>query len=158
MPYVAADDKESDGCFLCGAWAAEDDAAALIVHRAAATMILLNRYPYNNGHLLIAPAAHKADLGDLTDDALLELIHETRRAQALLTAAIHPHGFNIGINLAAVAGAGVPGHLHVHVVPRWQGDTNYMTTVAGTRVIPQSLEDLRAALLAELPNRTEGRP
>lgn len=149
MPYITTEDKESGGCFLCTAWDAEDG-EALVVHRAAATMILLNRYPYNNGHLLVAPATHKAQLSELSDDELLELMHEVRLAQALLIAAVAPHGFNIGINLGADAGAGVPGHLHVHVVPRWKGDTNYMTTTAGTRVIPQSLEDLRNALIDAL--------
>lgn len=149
MSYITTEDKESGGCFLCAAWDGDDD-EALVVHRAAATMILLNRYPYNNGHLLVAPATHKAQLAELDDDELLELMHEVRLAQALLTEAVHPHGFNIGINLGADAGAGVPGHLHVHVVPRWKGDTNYMTTTAGTRVIPQSLEDLRNALTAAL--------
>jgi ATP adenylyltransferase len=154
MSYVAADDKEAGGCFLCKAWVAGEpaaEAASLVVHRGPAAMILLNRFPYNNGHLLVAPAAHVAGLTDLDDAGLLELMKTTRLAQRLLAAAVHAQGFNIGINLGLVAGAGVPGHLHVHVVPRWQGDTNFMTTTAGTRVIPQSLEDLRDRLLAALP-------
>ena len=114
------------------------------------TLTILNRYPYNNGHLLIAPRRHVARLDELADDVQLECSQTITRMVSLLERVMHPEGFNVGLNLGRVAGAGVPGHLHWHIVPRWSGDTNFMPVIAGIRVIPQSLEALWEALTAEL--------
>jgi ATP adenylyltransferase len=141
MDYILEADKD-DGCFLCRAFESEDDEANLVLERREHTFAIFNRFPYNNGHMLIAPNAHKADLGDLEETELLELMCLTRDIQERLQRAICPHGFNIGINLGRCAGAGVPGHLHVHIVPRWSGDTNFMSVTARTKVIVQSLDAL----------------
>ena len=113
-------------------------------------MVMLNRYPYNNGHLLVAPLEHLARLDRLGDELHLELARTTTRMIAALEKTIHPDGFNVGLNLGRVAGAGLPGHLHWHVVPRWNGDTNFMPTVAAVHVIPQALEALWELLVEEL--------
>ena len=113
-------------------------------------MTVLNRYPYNNGHLLVAPRSHVGRLNELTPDEQLDLTQTISRMVLLLEKVLQPHGFNIGLNLGRAAGAGVPDHLHWHIVPRWAGDTNFMTTLAGIRVIPQSLEALWAALVKEM--------
>jgi len=134
-------------CFMCRAAASyKDDVEArrqnLVVTVGKRTQVLLNRYPYTNGHLLIAPLRHVGELSDLTDEEHLEAMHELGQFTRLLRQLISAEGFNVGLNLGSVAGAGVPGHLHWHLVPRWQGDSNFMSTLAGTRVIPQSLDAL----------------
>jgi ATP adenylyltransferase len=141
MDYILQADKD-DGCFLCRAFESGDDEANLVLERREHAFAIFNRFPYNNGHMLIAPNAHKADLGDLEETELLELMRLTRDIQGRLQKAVFPHGFNIGINLGRCAGAGVPGHLHIHIVPRWSGDTNFMSVTARTKVIVQSLEAL----------------
>jgi ATP adenylyltransferase len=111
---------------------------------------MLNRYPYNNGHLLIAPRAHKGTLDQLSPDELLEVMETLRRMVGLLDRLMHPDGYNIGLNLGRAAGAGLPGHLHWHVVPRWHGDTNFMPIVGETKVIVQSLDALYDLLTKNL--------
>jgi ATP adenylyltransferase len=133
---------ENEPCFICAGLAAEDDRANLIVQRTPWSVVLLNRYPYNNGHLLIAPRAHKGQLSELSPEELLETMETLRRMIGLLDPLLHPQGYNIGLNLGRVAGAGLPGHLHWHLVPRWSGDTNFMSLLADTRVISQSLQEL----------------
>jgi ATP adenylyltransferase len=152
LAYVAAAPKPEagDDCFICRGLAESDDRKNLIVLRTPGTAVVLNRYPYNNGHLLVAPLAHKGAFPDLNSGELLELQETLRRMIALLEEAISPHGYNVGLNLGRVAGAGLPGHLHWHVVPRWNGDTNFMTTVADTRVISQSLDALYDLLVSRL--------
>lgn len=140
-------------CFLCQTIPTGDDRQRLVVDRGEHTVTVLNRYPYNNGHLLIAPHRHIARLDDLGDDAQSELSRKIARMVSALEKLMQPQGFNIGLNLGRAAGAGVPGHLHWHVVPRWIGDTNFMPTIAGVRTIPQSLEALWDLLTAELGNR-----
>ncbi|MFH1922969.1 MAG: HIT domain-containing protein [Planctomycetota bacterium] len=140
-------------CFLCQAAADSDDRGRFVVQRGEHSLVILNRYPYNNGHLLIAPCAHRARLDQLTAAVEIELIQEIRQMVGLLERVFRPAGFNVGLNLGRAAGAGLPGHLHWHVVPRWQGDTNFMPAVASTRVIPQSLEALWEALTAELAGK-----
>ncbi len=157
LAYVAAPKERpttaADGCFLCrgaaGAGAAEDR-ANLLVHRTGLSVVVLNRFPYNNGHLLVAPVAHKAGLGDLTTDELLDLQLTLRKMVGILEKRMTPEGFNVGLNLGRTAGAGLPGHLHWHIVPRWNGDTNFMPVFADTRVISQSLEALYDLLAEEL--------
>ena len=105
-------------------------------------MVVLNRFPYNNGHLLIAPLEHKGSFEELTEDELLASQIEIQKYLKLLQNSMNPDGFNVGLNLGKVAGAGLPGHLHWHIVPRWNGDTNFMPVLADTKVIPQSLQSL----------------
>jgi ATP adenylyltransferase len=127
-----------------------DDEANYVLARDRACFALLNAYPYTGGHLLVVPYKRAADFNGLTDDELAGLLRLTRRCQNALTKVMKPDGFNIGINFGKVAGAGVPGHLHVHVVPRWLGDTNFMAVVGNTTVIPQALKELAATLRAAL--------
>jgi ATP adenylyltransferase len=136
-------------CFLCRGAADRDDRANLVVARGAHTLVVLNRYPYNNGHLLIAPLAHLPTLSELTRELQLELMETLTRYTELLKRLMNAEGFNIGLNLGRVAGAGVPGHLHWHIVPRWSGDTNFMPVIADLRVIPQSLDALWELLQGE---------
>jgi ATP adenylyltransferase len=140
-------------CFLCRAAATfADDAATrrelLIIDRGPHTVTVLNRYPYNNGHLLVSPLRHIAEFADLTADEHLEAMAALGRFTQLYRRVIKAEGFNIGLNLGSVAGAGVPGHLHWHLVPRWAGDANFMPATAATRVISQSLEALWEAVTA----------
>ncbi|HEY0867002.1 MAG TPA: HIT domain-containing protein [Fimbriimonas sp.] len=121
--------------------ACDDDRKNLILHRGEKAFVLMNAYPYSNGHLLVAPFHATAELGDLDDPTLLEVNQILAKCVRWLRAAFNPDGFNIGINLGRPAGAGIPQHIHWHIVPRWNGDTNFMTTLGGTRVIPQSLEE-----------------
>lgn len=147
---VGTKDEAPQGCFLCRYRDEDRDAENLVVTRGPRTLVALNRFPYNNGHLLIAPLEHKPSLDDLADDEMLECMRQIQRMTALLREALYPEGFNIGLNLGKVAGAGLPGHLHWHVVPRWNGDTNFMTVVGDVTVIPQSLEALFGLLQSEL--------
>lgn len=144
LAYVAnpkAAPREDD-CFLCRGLAGDDDRGNLIALRTERSAVFLNRYPYNSGHLLVVPRAHKAALAELTPDELMETMETVRRAVATLQELMRPDGFNVGINLGRAAGAGVPGHLHWHVVPRWGGDTNFMPVLADVNVIVQSLDAL----------------
>jgi ATP adenylyltransferase len=142
--YVTAAKPAGDdaSCFLCHGLAEQDDRKNLIVRRTPRSMVVLNRFPYNNGHLLVAPQLHKGRLDELSSDEHLDLMLTLRKLVEALEGLMQPHGFNIGLNLGKAAGAGLPGHLHWHLVPRWNGDTNYMSVVADTRVIVQSLEAL----------------
>lgn len=131
------------GCFICrGLENPQDDDQNLVLWRTAKSIVILNRFPYNNGHLLIAPARHIPGLDQASNDELLEIIKLVRESQKALSLAIKPHGFNVGMNFGRCAGAGLPDHLHVHVVPRWDGDTNFMSVCADTKVISQSLAEL----------------
>jgi ATP adenylyltransferase len=137
-------------CFLCQAAPAGDDSVRMVVRRSKDVIVMLNRYPYNNGHLLVAPLRHLSRLDELGDAIQLELSQMVTRMVTALEHVMQPQGFNVGLNLGRAAGAGVPGHLHWHIVPRWIGDTNFMPTVAGVRTIPQSLESLWSLLAEEL--------
>ena len=137
MPYVSGGAK-SDGCVFCAAQGASD-ADSLIVFRGQAAFIILNLYPYNNGHLMVVPNRHIASLAAATHGELCEMAELTQRSEVALAEAYAPHGLNVGINLGKPAGAGILDHLHIHVVPRWNGDTNFMTTVGQTRVLPEEL-------------------
>lgn len=129
-------------CFLCQAAPEGDDAARLVVARNDLVITVLNRYPYNNGHLLVAPRRHVARLDGLSNEEQSELLRALTSMIGLLEQTMAPDGFNVGLNLGRAGGAGLPDHLHWHIVPRWKGDTNFMPTLAGVRVIPQSLEAL----------------
>ena len=143
--YVSNADKEGT-CFLCAAANDTDDRKNLVVRRGRHGFAILNRYPYNNGHVMVAPYAHKADLPELTDDERSDMMTLLLEIEGALREAFNPHGFNIGLNIGAAAGAGIPGHIHIHILPRWTGDTNFVSTLADVKVISQSLEESYAAI------------
>ena len=153
MCYIGSIHDKSD-CVLCDiATRPADDPSNLVIERRTRTFAVLNRFPYNNGHTLVCPLAHKASLDELSSDELLELMEATRETVALLRNVMRADGFNIGLNLGRVAGAGLPGHVHMHIVPRWDGDTNFMPVLADVKVIPQALEELREKLVAARKDR-----
>lgn len=142
-------DQRESGCFLCRYRDNPTaDAENGVLWRSPRSLVILNRYPYTNGHLLVAPADHIGELDDLPEETLTETVLRIRQARRVLRESVAAHGFNIGINLGHCAGAGVPDHLHWHVVPRWNGDTNFMAAVGDVRLIPQTLETLRERFLA----------
>jgi len=135
--------QEKEGtCFLCRMLESGDDRSNLLVKRGSACAIVLNRYPYNNGHLMICPYRHISDVILMNADEKVETMELLTEALAALKKTVRPHGFNVGLNIGEVAGAGLKEHVHMHVVPRWNGDTNYMAVTADVKIIPQSLLDL----------------
>lgn len=143
MDYIRSLDEEEKehGCFLCHYWKhPEQDRENRVLWRTDTTFVVLNRFPYTNGHLLVAHAGHLSDLTELNDTQLDAMTRAMRDAVILLRKAVSPQGLNVGYNLGQCAGAGLPGHLHAHVVPRWNGDTNFMTVLGGIRVIPDALD------------------
>jgi ATP adenylyltransferase len=126
-------------CIFCTKAAEKEDAENLIVHRGKLNFVILNRYPYNSGHLMVAPYAHVPTLEAAPVDALGEMMRLVRQAQIILGLTYQPDGFNMGMNIGASAGAGVAGHIHMHVVPRWNGDANFMSTIGETRILPEEL-------------------
>jgi ATP adenylyltransferase len=137
MEYLMSD--EDPGCIFCEKPAENDDRKNLILLRTPLSFIMLNAYPYNNGHLMVAPFRHVARLADVSPEERCDLMDTVARGEAILGRALAPQGLNVGINLGHCAGAGIPGHVHVHMVPRWEGDTNFMPVVGETRVIPELL-------------------
>jgi ATP adenylyltransferase len=139
--YVSSADaeREKGGCVFCNLIAATDDAEALVLERTPETITVMNLYPYGSGHLMVAPIRHVAAFDDLEDAENVAIARAQVRALRAIRAAYQPDGANVGANLGSAAGAGVPGHLHVHVLPRWSGDTNFMTAIAEVRVLPESL-------------------
>jgi len=156
LPYLKG--KKPARCIFCLGKPA-DDRRRYILHRSGATFVIMNAYPYSNGHLMVAPYEHAADLRALSPAALGELMVTTKLAIGVLQAVYQPQGFNVGINLGKAAGAGIEEHLHVHIVPRWNGDTNFMTTAANVRVIPEDLRHAYGQLRPKFPAqaRTVGR-
>jgi ATP adenylyltransferase len=144
LAYVTSASGEPSGCIFCNT--SDPGRSDLVVARGALSFVILNLYPYNNGHLMVVPARHVPSLASMTGDELAELMEFTRRAEMALTEAYSPHGINVGINLGRSAGAGVADHLHVHLVPRWNGDTNFMTVVGNVRVVPEALDATKAKL------------
>jgi ATP adenylyltransferase len=140
MTYIQNSQKIKE-CIFCKQYAQDDGPQNLIAYRGDRVFVILNRFPYTSGHLMVAPCKHVGGLSDLDDQTRLELFNLTARAVEVLTEEYHPDGFNLGINLGEVAGAGIVDHVHLHIVPRWGGDTNFMSTTAGTRVLPEALED-----------------
>src|SRR5471030_2782449 len=150
IEYIVAKKPElKEGLFTRIAQSSDDEANFVIV-RDRTCFALLNRYPYNGGHVMVVPYKEVPDLNGLTDDELADLWKLTRRCTNALTAVMKPDGLNVGINLGKVAGAGIAEHLHIHVVPRWNGDTNFMTVLANTTVLPEALKDIAARLRVEL--------
>ena len=137
--YLSGEVPQSD-CIFCDKAAAKDDAKELVVWRGRHNFVLLNLYPYTNGHIMIAPYAHVARLEDAAEDAAAELMRIAQRAERHLREVYHPEGFNLGMNVGKAAGAGVAGHIHMHLLPRWVGDANFMTTVGETRILPEDLD------------------
>jgi ATP adenylyltransferase len=148
--YVADDVKGNEGrslcskdeCVFCTQFAQQDDEKNLILQRYAHTVVVLNHYPYNAGHVMVLPREHKPDLSDLHTDERNELMEITTLCIEKIKPTLKPHGFNVGINLGASAGAGLPSHLHVHVVPRWNGDTNFMPILSDTKVISSNIHQV----------------
>jgi ATP adenylyltransferase len=151
MQYIKGIDEQK-GCFLCDAVREPDAPDSLIVHREAEAFVILNRYPYSNGHIMVAPTAHKAGLEEISDGEMLSLLRLARRCAQALTRSLKAQGYNVGLNIGKAAGAGLKDHLHLHLVPRWLGDTNFMAVLADVRVISQALLELREQLRAEFRN------
>ncbi|MBN1269808.1 MAG: HIT domain-containing protein [Kiritimatiellae bacterium] len=144
MEYILS--EEHDGCFLCRAAEGKDDRASLVLKRGETCFVVMNRYPYNNGHLMIAPYRHVGELEAMTREERAEMMELASQATRILGETIHPDGYNVGLNLGAAAGAGVADHAHLHIVPRWNGDTNFMPVLGETKVIPQALLELHDLL------------
>ena len=157
MEYVISDQKEG-ACIFCPGEDRRQDAAKLILDVGSLTMVMMNRFPYVNGHLLVAPVRHVADMGSLTDKEMLDLISVVRRSIGILKDVMNAEGFNVGLNLGRVAGAGVESHLHFHIVPRWNGDTNFMTVFGELRVIPEHIVETYQKLLPHfrMPKHVSG--
>ena len=151
MDYIRSLHKPGDDkCFLCEAAAAVTEAERrdrLVLWKTPQTVVMMNRFPYTNGHLLIAPLRHVPELEELTAEEKLDLMEQTTEVVRLLRRAVSAQGFNIGINLGRCAGAGVPGHLHQHVVPRWAGDVNFMGVVGEVQVVPEAISQLYRELM-----------
>ena len=142
VEYIQGLSKSTE-CFIChDLEKPQDDDKNLVLWRSKCCILVLNRFPYNNGHLLIAPARHIPDLEQAGDEELLEMTKLIRESKKALSLVIKPHGFNVGMNFGRCSGAGLPGHLHIHVVPRWDGDTNFMNVCTDTNVVSQSLTEL----------------
>jgi ATP adenylyltransferase len=147
MAYITGAGAPADTeCILCVRGREVPSAANLVLHRGASCYVLMNLYPYNPGHLMVVPYAHTSDLAGLDAAVAEDLFGLTRRSVGVLSSALAPHGFNIGMNLGRTAGAGIDEHLHMHIVPRWNGDANFMPIVGGTRLIPEALEQTYAKL------------
>lgn len=148
MKYIRHEsDGDKDGCIFVDLPAQENDRENLILFRGETAFVILNRYPYTSGHLMVAPYRHTADLGELSDPELLEINQLVVKCTRWITECYRPQGFNIGVNLGSAGGAGIPDHVHWHIVPRWSGDTNFMTTVGEARVLPEDLLDSYDRLL-----------
>jgi ATP adenylyltransferase len=147
MAYIAKIDKTEAGCVFCGKVSEADDRKNLVLHRGKSCFVLMNLFPYNNGHLMVIPYAHVSEIRDIGRETSLELWELLCRSQEVLKRVMHPDGFNIGLNVGRVAGAGIDIHLHAHIVPRWNGDTNFMPVIGETKVISQALGATYDALL-----------
>ncbi len=152
MDYIQGD-RSSDGCVFCLRECPDEDVERLVLWRGRQSLVLMNKFPYSNGHLLIAPYRHLADLAALTQEEVGEIHQLLVLSQQVLQECCHPQGFNIGLNLGQIAGAGITDHLHLHIVPRWQGDTNFMPVFAEVRVIPQHLRTTYELLSAGFARR-----
>jgi ATP adenylyltransferase len=151
MEYLMS--EKTDGCIFCDKPGEGDDRGNLILLRTPHSFVMLNAYPYNNGHLMIAPYRHADSFAGLTEEERCDLMDTIARAESILGRAMSPQGMNVGANLGHCAGAGVPGHVHVHIVPRWEGDTNFMPVLGETRVLPESLAETYERLLGHLEER-----
>lgn len=145
--YIKRDGTGEDaGCPLCHAFQAGDDQRLLVLARGQQNYVLMNLYPYNPGHLMVVPFAHTAAFAELPAETATEMMILAQRCASVLAEALRPHGFNLGMNLGRVGGAGIDEHLHLHVVPRWNGDTNFMPIIGGVKLVPEAIDDTYAAL------------
>lgn len=140
MTYILSNENEGD-CIFCPGTDRGEDEERLILYVGSFTMVIMNRFPYNNGHLLVAPIRHVPELEHLSNEETLDLLLMVRKSIDILKRAMNPEGFNVGLNLGRVAGAGMEKHMHFHVVPRWNGDTNFMTVFGDVRVIPEHIKE-----------------
>lgn len=139
MEYIENNNKE-EGCVFCNAQSQQDSAENLIAYRGKLSYVILNRFPYTSGHLMVIPFQHVPNLEELDPDTRAEMMELTSHCTRVLKDIYRPQGFNVGVNIGEAAGAGVLGHVHIHIVPRWKGDTNFMSSVGGVRVLPEALE------------------
>jgi len=158
MKYIQSSTTgHESGCIFCEALAKEDGPGNLVIVRGKAAFVMLNLFPYTNGHLMVAPMNHQAQLDELDADARAEMMELVSRGLVVLKKVYNPNAFNLGANIGQEAGAGVPGHVHLHIVPRWAGDTNFMSTVGEVRVLPETIDDsykrIRAAWLQTFMER-----
>jgi ATP adenylyltransferase len=150
LEYIKSADDAS-ACLFCAAAAGGDDAERLVVQRGAHALVLLNKFPYASGHFMVAPARHVGEYGELTDEEVLELHRSASAGMGALAELYAPQGFNLGWNLGRIAGAGIVDHVHLHVVPRWAGDTNFMPVLADVKVLPEHLDETRRKLREAWP-------
>lgn len=150
MRYIQQEEKPNS-CVFCWAIQQEDGVENLVVNRATHSFVILNRFPYTTGHLMIVPKVHRSSLEDLDSETRQEMIELVSRSMSVLREVYHPDGFNIGANIGAAAGAGIATHVHIHVLPRWAGDTNFMSTIGGTRVLPEELSETYQRVLSSWP-------
>jgi ATP adenylyltransferase len=155
MTYILSNQKEG-GCIFCPGEDRSQDETRLILHLGSLVMVIMNRFPYNNGHLLVAPVRHVPGLEQLSHEEMLALMLMVRRAKAILKEVMNPDGFNVGLNLGRVAGAGIEEHMHFHVVPRWDGDNNFMTVFSDVRVIPEHIQQTYHKLLPKFQKSKNG--
>jgi len=153
MEYIFGNKRRN--CVFCEALQANNDAAYYILYRSTKAALMLNLYPYINGHMMVVPYVHTGDLLQVDDESLADMMLLTKKSLQLLRGAVNPHGFNVGLNLGQAAGAGIQDHVHIHVVPRWENDTNFMPVLGDVRVISESLDDTYNKLLTVL-RKTEG--
>ncbi len=139
--YKYVSNPDSEGCVFCGAAASDDDRKSRVLFRGGFSFVIMNIYPYNNGHIMVAPYKHTGDFKELSVDEMLEMSKLLQKWQKVIKRAMNPDGFNIGMNLGRIAGAGFEDHLHYHLVPRWSGDTNFMPVIGETKVIPMAIEE-----------------
>ncbi len=140
MKYIQNTKTNDEGCIFCDALKKKDDDSNLVIVRGNASFVMLNLFPYTSGHMMVAPFAHKANLDELTPQSRAEMMELVSQCIVVLKKVYNPQAFNVGANIGEAAGAGVPGHVHLHIVPRWAGDTNFMSTVGEVRVLPESIE------------------
>ena len=150
MSYIENHTKEEQ-CVFCAAIASQEDEANLIVFRGPRAFVILNRYPYTSGHLMVVPYDHCSGLDQLDPQTRTEIMELTNQAIQVLKDVYHPQGFNLGMNIGEAAGAGIAEHIHLHIVPRWGGDTNFMSSLADTRVLPEALEETYRRVMAVWP-------
>lgn len=145
--YKYVSDPDAEGCIFCNAVSSDDDRKSGVLFRGKFSFVIINKYPYNNGHVMVAPYKHTGNFGDLSKEEMLEMSTLIQKWQEVLKKAMKPEGFNIGMNLGRIAGAGFEEHLHYHLVPRWGGDTNFMPIIGETKVVPMSIDEAHELLL-----------
>ncbi len=149
MEYILNEIDKQDGCIFCDFPTKNSDQEYLILYRSEKCYVIMNKFPYNNGHLMVVPYQHTGDMLDLDDDTLLDIQKTIRKTVEVMRSVLHPQAMNIGLNMGRMAGAGIDEHIHYHIVPRWDGDTNFMPVISGTKVVSESLQATWSKLSAE---------